>query len=330
MTMTTITDPSSGTRASSSTELSLQVVAAELIADGVRRLILSDPGGRRLPDWAPGAHIDVFLPGGYVRQYSLCGDRWDPYTYQIAVLREPNSRGGSAHIHDALTIGDRVGIGGPRNNFAMAPAPHYLFIAGGIGITPLLPMIHQAQMLEVDWRLLYGGRTAGSMAFVKDLSRYGDRVQLWPQDSRGLLPVTSAIEALAADAKIYCCGPAPLLAAVEALGAELPPGALRVERFVAEPLPAPVRSEAFQVCLERSGLTVTVLPGESILDAVAAAGVSVLSSCGRGLCGTCEATVLDGIPDHRDSVLTDHERASGASMLPCVSRACSDRLILDL
>jgi ferredoxin-NADP reductase len=311
-------------------ELTLRVDRADAVADDVRRLILSDTDGRRLPDWAPGAHIDVHLPGEHVRQYSLCGDRWDAYTYQIAVLREPNSRGGSAYIHDGLHVGDRVGIGGPRNNFAMAPATSYLFVAGGIGITPLLPMIQQAQILGVDWSLLYGGRCASSMAFTAELARHGERVTCWPQNSHGLLPLREAFAELPTGAKIYCCGPAPLLAAVENLGAGLPTGTVRIERFVAETLPAPARTAPFDVRLQRSGRTVTVRPGESVLDAVAAAGVPVLSSCGRGLCGTCETTVLEGVPDHRDSLLNNDERVRGASMLPCVSRACSDRLVLDL
>ncbi|WP_234880747.1 PDR/VanB family oxidoreductase [Mycolicibacterium phocaicum] len=312
------------------TDLTLRVEAADLVAEGVRRLVLRKPNGARLPDWAPGAHIDLFLPGERVRQYSLCGDRWDAHTYQVAVLREANGRGGSAYIHDTLAVGDTIGVGGPRNNFAMAPAGQYLFIAGGIGITPILPMIHQAQMLDVPWTLLYGGRTAASMAFVDELSRYGEQVHTWPQDTHGLLPLKAAFDALPAAGKIYCCGPAPLLTAVQAVGADRAPGTVRIERFVAEPLAAPVRTTAFEVQLQRSGLSVIVHPNQSILDAVCTAGVPVLSSCGRGLCGTCEATVVDGIPDHRDSLLNDAERASNTTMLPCVSRACSDRLVLDL
>ncbi|QVI27244.1 oxidoreductase [Mycolicibacterium neoaurum] len=311
------------------TELTLRVVAAELVADGVRRLVLSRPDGARLPDWAPGAHIDLFLPGDRVRQYSLCGDRWDAHSYQIAVLREPEGRGGSAYIHDSLSVGDSLLVGGPRNNFTLAPADEYLFIAGGIGITPILPMIHQAELLDVPWTLLYGGRSTTSMAFVDELSRHGDHVRVWPHDTHGLLPLTTVFDTLGAGAKVYCCGPAPLIAAVEAAGSSRSAGTVRVERFVAEPLAAPVRTTAFTVHLQRSGVTVTVEPHESILDVVSDAGVPVLSSCGRGLCGTCEVDVVEGIPDHRDSLLTDEERVVNATMLPCVSRSCSERLVLD-
>jgi NAD(P)H-flavin reductase len=144
----------------------VQVERKELVADGVVAVTLTRPDGGRLPDWAPGAHIDVVLPDGTVRQYSLCGDRWDPYRYRIGVLREPGGRGGSRYLHDELRPGDRLGFAGPRNNFAMVPAPGYLFVAGGIGITPLLPMVHQAELVGADWTLVYGGRSLSSMAFL--------------------------------------------------------------------------------------------------------------------------------------------------------------------
>ena len=330
MAMRTVTAPDAAMAVNTAAELTLRVEQADMVADGVRRLVLRDPAGRRLPDWAPGAHIEVHLADDLIRQYSLCGDRWDAYSLQIAVLREPKSRGGSAYIHDGLRAGDRIGVGGPRNNFAMAPASSYLFIAGGIGITPLLPMIHQAEILDVEWSLLYGGRCLDSMAFLGELARHGDRVTCWPQDEKGLLPLEAVFAELPAGAKVYSCGPPPLLAAVETLGADLPMGTVRIERFVAETLPAPARTTPFRVDLQRSGKTVTVHPGQSVLDAISAAGVPVLSSCGRGLCGTCESTVIDGVADHRDSLLSDDERTRGTSMLPCVSRACSDRLVLDL
>jgi ferredoxin-NADP reductase len=331
MTMTTtLPSPPRAVGGCAATELTLCVVAADLVADGVRRLTLAKPDSARLPDWAPGAHIDLFLPGDRVRQYSLCGDRWDAHTYQVAVLREPDGRGGSAYIHDALSVGDALVVGGPRNNFALAPAEQYLFIAGGIGITPIRPMIHQAQMLDVPWTLLYGGRSLSSMAFVEELSGHGQHVRVWPQDTHGLLPLQAAFAELGPEAKVYCCGPAPLLAAVQAVGADRAPGTVRIERFVAEPLAAPVRSTAFTVRMERSGVELTVQPDQSILDVISAAGVPMLSSCGRGLCGTCEATVLGGIPDHRDSLLSDDERAGNNVMLPCVSRSCSDQIVLDL
>jgi ferredoxin-NADP reductase len=165
----------------------LRVIAKEVQADGVLTLELAAPAGGRLRDWTPGSHIDLVLPNGLTRQYSLCGDRWDAFSYRVGVLREPSGRGGSAFVHDELTVGDLVGVGGPRNNFPLVPSERYLFVAGGIGITPILPMMHQADALGADWRLLYGGRRRGSMAFLDELSRYGDRLQVRPEDEHGLL-----------------------------------------------------------------------------------------------------------------------------------------------
>ncbi len=309
--------------------VTLEVTAREARAEGVVALTLSRPDGGRLPDWAPGAHIDLVLPNGLTRQYSLCGDRWDAHSYRIGVLREPAGRGGSAYVHDRLRPGDRVGVGGPRNNFPLVPSGRYLFVAGGIGITPLLPMIHQADLLGADWTLLYGGRRRASMAFTDELAAYGDRVHLVPEDEHGLLDLASWLGTPRPGTKVYCCGPAPLLAAVESACRDWPPFSLHVERFTAREQ-APARDEPFEVELRRTGTTVTVTPGISVLEAVRGAGVDVLSSCRQGTCGTCETGVLAGVPDHRDSILADHERAAGEVMFVCVSRSCSDRLVLDL
>lgn len=310
--------------------LVLQVTAKEMVAEGVCRLTLTDPCGRLLPGWAPGAHIDVILPGGYTRQYSLCGDRWDGLTYRVAVLREQAGRGGSAYIHDDVAVGDTLSIGGPRNNFPMVPADEYLFVAGGIGITPILPMLAQAEMLGVPWSLLYGGRTRASMAFTEELARYGERVQLVPQDECGQLDLSAALARVGAAAKVYCCGPPALLSAIENCCADWPCGRLRIERFVPREMPAPMRKDGFELRLQRSGVTVVVGPSTSVLDAIESAGVPVLSSCRQGTCGTCEMTVLDGVPDHRDALLNDDERALCDRMFVCVSRSCSPRLVLDV
>ncbi|HEY4460671.1 MAG TPA: PDR/VanB family oxidoreductase [Pseudonocardiaceae bacterium] len=309
----------------------LRIVAKEVAAQSVVTLTLAHPQGLRLPDWAPGSHIDLVLPNGMTRQYSLCGDRWDAHHYRIGVLRETQGRGGSAYIHDDLRVGDAVGIGGPRNNFGLVPARRYLFIAGGIGITPLIPMIVQAELIGVPWRLLYGGRTRSSMAFLDELARYGDRVTVLPQDVHGLLDLpTWLAEAAREQSTVYVCGPGPLLDAVESRCAGWPAGKLRTERFVPREQGVPIRTTAFEVELARSGGTVTVNPDTSVLDAVRTAGVAVLSSCRAGTCGTCETAVLGGVADHRDSILTDVERTEQDRMFVCVSRACSDRLVLDL
>jgi ferredoxin-NADP reductase len=308
----------------------LQVVDKSTVAEDVVALTLADPDGRRLPDWTPGAHIDLVLPTGDTRQYSLSGDRFDPRHYRIGVLREPGGRGGSAYVHDTLQAGDTVGVGGPRNNFFLVPSERYLFVAGGIGITPLLPMVAQAELLGAEWRLLYGGRRRASMAFLDELARYGDHVQVMPQDETGLLDLPAFLGEPDPSVRVYCCGPGPLLDAMGLACVDWPPYALRTERFVAEQQSAPVRSAPFAVELARTGTTVTVPPGTSVLEAVGSAGVDVLSSCRQGTCGTCETTVLEGVPDHRDSILDDAERAANDCMFICVSRAASDRLVLDL
>lgn len=312
------------------TRVEAVVSAKDEIADGVVTLTLTHPDGRRLPDWAPGAHIDVVLPNGLTRQYSLCGDRWDSSSYRIGVLREPESRGGSAYIHRHLRAGDRLAIGGPRNNFRLVPSEDYLFIAGGIGITPLLPMVHQAELLGARWRMLYGGRSRATMAFLDELAGYGDKVTVVPQDERGLLDLPAWLPTAGSGTKIYCCGPEGLLTAIERHCSEYPPGQLRTERFVPKENHSPARTDSFQLELRRSGRTLEVLPDQSVLDALGSAGVNVLSSCRKGVCGTCETPVLAGEPDHRDSLLDDDERAAGDCMFVCVSGSLSDRLVLDL
>lgn len=233
-------------------------------------------------------------------------------------------------MHEELEPGHLVGVSAPRNNFPLVPSPRYLFVAGGIGITPILPMIHQADLVGADWQLLYGGRRRASMAFLDELAAYGDRVRIHPQDECGLLPLAEYLGAPRTGVEIYCCGPGPLLDAVEAVCAQWPRYALRIEPFVAEEHGPAVLDGPFEVELARTGTTVTVTPGISVLDAVHAAGVEVLSSCRQGTCGTCETTVLAGRPDHRDSLLDDDDRAAGDCIYICVSRSCTDRLVLDL
>ncbi|MFJ2260218.1 PDR/VanB family oxidoreductase [Streptomyces sp. NPDC087844] len=316
----------------SSYEVELVVGQINLAADGVLALTLRHPLGEQLPGWEPGAHIDVVLGPDLERQYSLCGDPADRREWRVAVLREPDGRGGSAHVHGRLEVGDKVRVRGPRNRFALLPSPRYLFVAGGIGITPILPMLAAAEAAGADWTLLYGGRTRGSMAFTGELRRYGDRVSVAPQDESGLLDLASVLDAPRPDTLVYCCGPGPLLDAVEERCAKWPSGTLHVERFrpeVPEVQNAGGETE-FEVVLERSGRTLTVPADASVLDTVRAAGVEVLFSCTEGTCGTCETDVLDGTPDHRDSVLTDEERGAGETMLICVSRCLGKRLVLDL
>ncbi|MBO4238134.1 2Fe-2S iron-sulfur cluster binding domain-containing protein [Pseudonocardia alni] len=309
-------------------ELHLVVEKKELLADDVVLLTLRDPSGAELPEWTPGAHLDLVLTADLVRQYSLCGDPGERSVYRVAVLREPAGRGGSAHVHDVVAEGDTVLVRGPRNRFALVDAPGYVFVAGGIGITPLVPMIAAAHAAGADWRLVHGGRSRASMAFTELAGRHPDRVTLVPQDEAGLLDV-AGILAAAAGRPVYCCGPEGLLAAVEAEGERLGVP-VHVERFSARPGALDGPDEAFEVELSGSGTVVAVPAGCSILDALEGAGIATLSSCREGTCGTCETGVLAGEPDHRDSLLTEEEQASNEVMMLCVSRSRSPRLVLEL
>ncbi|WP_017598703.1 PDR/VanB family oxidoreductase [Nocardiopsis lucentensis] len=310
--------------------LTLRVVSKEPAAEGVVALVLEHEDRARLRDWTPGAHIDLVLPDGTVRPYSLCGDRWDPYRYRIAVLREPDGRGGSAYVHDRLRVGDAVGVGGPRNNFPMVPSEHYLFLAGGIGITPLLPMIHQADLVGADWRLVYGGRRRASMAFLDELARHGDRVDVVPEDERGRPDLGHWLGEPRAGLRVYCCGPAGMIRAVERACGPWPAPTLRTERFTARAPKAAVQDTPFELVLARTGRRVTVAPSQTVVDALRSVGVDRLTSCESGTCGTCEATVVSGEVDHRDSLFSEEERRTGDRMLPCVSRSFGDRLVLDI
>jgi cytochrome P450/ferredoxin-NADP reductase len=301
------------------------------VAEGVAALVLGADDGADLPAWEPGAHVDLVLGNGLTRQYSLCGDPADRSVYRVGVLREESGGGGSRFVHDELRPGATVPVRAPRNHFRLEPAAHYVFVAGGIGITPILTMIAQADAAGADWTLLYGGRKRASMAFLDELECHGDRVTVWPQDTHGLLDLDALLGEPRADTLVYACGPGPLLDAVEARCAGWPAGALHVERFAVAPLAAPVRDEPFEVELARTGRVLTVPTDRSIVEVVeAGTGMAILTSCSEGKCGTCETGVLEGTPDHRDVLLTQAERAACDRMMICVSRSCSERLVLDL
>lgn len=310
--------------------LRLVVHRKERAAEGVVAVELRAGGGGTLPAWEPGAHIDLKLGNGLVRQYSLCGDATDRTRWRVAVLREPGGLGGSRHVHDELSAGDALVAAGPRNRFRFEPAERHVLIAGGIGVTPLLPMAAAAARAGTPWRLVYGGRSRASMAFADELAALGPRVRLLPRDEYGPLDLAAILPAPEPGTLVYCCGPAGLLAAVARHCAGWPAGAVRVERFDPR-LPAPMRPRRpFEVELRRSGLTIAVGAGQTLLAALRAHGVGVPSSCGRGVCGTCRTPVLAGAVDHRDSVLTPAEHAADTAIQPCVSRALGDRLVLDL
>lgn len=299
--------------------LRLRVAARETVAEGVVQLRLE---GADLPRWEPGAHIDLVLPSGLVRQYSLCGDPADTSSYTVATRLVEDGRGGSREVHEQVWEGAELEVRGPRNRFPLIEAPSYVFVVGGIGITPVLPML-RALPEGADWRLVYAGRTPNSMPFLEELAEFGaDRVTV----VSGRRPELDGLLAeLPEGAAVYCCGPEGLMAAV----AERFPD-VRLERFAPRAqLGGGTRGDtAFEVELRRSGRTLTVAADSTVLAAVRAELPDTLYSCEQGFCGTCQQRVVEGEVEHRDELLTDAERDD--SMLICVSRARGERIVLDM
>ncbi|MGW0764757.1 PDR/VanB family oxidoreductase [Streptomyces sp. NPDC002676] len=299
----------------------LLLTAHESIADGVVQLRLE---GTQLPRWEPGAHLDVVLPSGLVRQYSLCGDPEDPSSYTVATRLVEDGRGGSREVHEQLAEGMELEVRGPRNRFPLVEVESYVFVAGGIGITPILAMLRSLPD-GTDWRLLYCGRTRASMPFLEEVGKLaGDRLTVAAEDEVGRPDLDALLAEVSPGTAVYCCGPEGLMEAVEA---RLPEGAtLHLERFV--PRLSTEGNQAFEVELRRSGRTLTVEADTTVLAAVRRELPDTAYSCRQGFCGTCRQRVLAGEVEHRDELLTDAERAD--SMLICVSRARSERLVLDM
>lgn len=309
-----------------------QIAVAQVVreAEGVVSLILEDPRGRELPQWRPGAHIDITV-GDYTRHYSLCGDPADRYRLQIAVLRETGGRGGSAFIHEAVAPGTAVQMRGPKNHFRLdETAECYLLIAGGIGITPIIAMADRLKRLGKDYRLHYCGRSRATMAFVNRLERdHGPRLHLYPASEGRRIDLQAVVEG-ANPAQIYACGPERLLGQLGELTASRTDD-LHVEHFSAASTALnPDREIGFAVELTDSELRIEVAPDETVLHALRAAGVDVPSDCEEGLCGTCEVAVVEGDIDHRDKVLTASEQALNNRMMTCCSRSRGKRLVLAL
>lgn len=320
---------SRSTTARSDTRLDLVVDRVEQVADGVAAVTLREHAGRALPTWGPGAHVDLVLSDGRMTQYSLSGDAGDRYRYRLGVLRRDDTRSISHSVH-RLRMGMKVQVRGPRNHFALVPAPAYLFVAGGIGITPMLPMLRHTESAGIPWKLVYVGRSRSSMAFLDELAAFGERVTVWARDEReNRIDVSVLVRQAPADAFIYCCGPQSLIDTVEEAARQWAPRRLRTERFSAVIIDGS-DDNAIQVRCELSDLTLEVPPGKSILQAADAVGIPTVSSCGKGICGTCETVVLEGSPDHRDSVLDQDDRTEGDTMMICVSRSLGPRLVLDL
>lgn len=313
--------------------LRLEVTGVAAIACDVVTITLAGPDGQPLPPFSAGAHIDVHLPNGLIRNYSLIDDGQSCNTYRIAVGKDRNSRGGSAYIHGFVKCGDTLTVRAPRNNFPLDPvAKRYRFIAGGIGITPIVAMISWCESNNKPWLLHYAVRNRLRTAFYEELIAFGDKVRFhFDDEARTVLNVDTAVGNLQAGEQVYCCGPEPLMRAVETQTSAMPRGSAHFEWFNAPQDDAePGDSETFTIQLKGDGRSFSVPPDSSILEVLEANGFQVPFSCREGMCATCLTDVCDGVPDHRDYVLTDEEQAEGKQICICVSRAKSSRLVLDL
>jgi len=292
-------------------------------------------GGEPLPPFTAGAHIDVHLPNGLVRSYSLSNPEGETTRYVITVANDAASRGGSRFMHEKLMPGDAFAISEPRNNFPLDEgAAHSIFIAGGIGVTPLWCMAQRLQSLGRSWQLVYCARTRRQAAFIETLVDLKEKVKMnlhfnFDGEPGGkMLDIAQLVAAAPAGTHFYCCGPLPMLAAFESATAHLAPELVHVEYFT--PKEAPSTAGGFTVKLERSGVEFFVEEGKTILDMAIEAGVDVPFSCMEGTCGECETRIISGLPDHHDSCLTPREREANDKMMICCSGSHSDTLVLDL
>lgn len=282
-----------------------------------------------LPAFTAGAHVDIHLPDGTVRQYSLCNPQGERHRYVVGVKRDLNSRGGSRFMHDELRVGTVLQLGGPRNNFPLQEeAADSVFVAGGIGITPIACMVDRLKQLGRPWELHYGVRRRDEAAFLQELRGASLHLHVDDEQAGAPLPVADIVGAAPSQAHLYCCGPAPMLDAFEAAAAGRAAALVHVERFT--PLRAPAVAGGFTLKLARSGRSMYVAPGRTILDTLRAGGVDVQASCEQGICGTCETRVLAGLPDHRDSLLSEEERQANDVMMICCSGSRQDVLVLDI
>jgi len=315
--------------------MELTVARKEVVGTSIALLDLSPENGQPLPSWSPGSHIELKLPtdkGELVRQYSLCGPAESRDAWRIAVLREVSGRGGSAYVYDGVEKGQRLSVSGPRNNFAFNPRSQTTFIAGGIGITPILPMVQHAEKLRLDWRLIYLTRSRNRMIFLDQIDALpAARVILHHSGERGRLDLERTLSIQGKGDSIYACGPMRLLDDLETLKSS---GNcqwdLHIERFENPNKAAPTGNTSFEVVLAKSGRRVLVSEGDTILKVLQRDGMDVPCSCRDGVCGTCEQRVLEGIPDHRDAVLSPEERKRNSHMMICVSRSLTPSITLDI
>jgi vanillate O-demethylase ferredoxin subunit len=316
--------------------LQVRVRAVTFEAEGILGFeLVPMPPIKELPVFTAGAHIDLLLPNGLTRSYSLLNDPQERHRYVIGVNKDADSRGGSRYMHETLRAGDTLSINPPRNNFPLDErAPLSVFIAGGIGITPILSMIARARAIGMRWQLHYAARTRRHAAFLDLLQSWRDtpegQVHLVFDQEPGatMMDIPGIVRSLSPDVHVYCCGPLPMLDAFEKATAGLPPERVHREYFAARE--AAATEGGFTVILARSGKRIQVCAGQTILDSLIDAGIEPPYSCREGVCGTCEVRVLEGIPDHRDLVLSAAEQAANDRMMVCCSGAKSAKLVLDL
>jgi ferredoxin-NADP reductase len=304
-------------------------------AEGISSWELVSPDDAPLPPFTAGAHIDLHMAGGLVRSYSLSNPQDERHRYVVTVKKDAAGKGGSKFVHEQVRVGDRLTVSPPRNNFTLVEdARHTIFVAGGIGITPIWCMIRRLDQLGRSWELHYSARERGQCAFRRELEALeaarGGRVHFNFDQETGGKPTDLA--ALAArsppDAHVYCCGPKPMLQAFEAACADRPAGHVHVEYFSAK---AEAATEgAFSVMLARSGTRFAIPAGKTILEVLLDHKIGVSFACMSGVCGACETRVLEGIPDHRDAVLSPEQQAAGKTMMICCSGSRTDMLVLDL
>ena len=288
------------------------------------------PDGRPLPDYKPGAHVDLHLPNGLIRNYSLIVARPDPGVYTFGIKRDPASRGGSRYIHDELRVGKTLKISMPRSNFPLEEdAKHTILLAGGIGITPIWCMVQRLQELGRSWQLYYSCRSRADMAFLDALEGMAPSQFHFDDESAGKFLDIAAIAAEAPkDTHLYCCGPTPMLKAFEAATKDWPREQIHVEYFT--PKAEAAKQGGFTVELARSNQEFFIPEGRTILEVLLDEGVDVDYSCELGICGACEQRVISGMPEHRDAILTEEEQAENKRVMICCAGCKSERLVLDL
>ncbi|SFK23590.1 PDR/VanB family oxidoreductase [Celeribacter neptunius] len=317
-------------------EIPVRVTQIRYEASTIISVEVTPLDGSTLPRYEAGAHIDLILTPDLRRSYSIYKPYTDGKSYAVAVHEDPESRGGSRYIHKTLRVGDKLKVSAPKNNFPLKEdAEKSVFIAGGIGITPMVCMLQRLSELGKPWELHYAARTRAAAAFLNEIKAFADKVQVKGQvfdhfddEKGGALLDLKGIFAASPEAHFYCCGPEPMLAAYEAAGKAVPREQVHVEYFSATEEAA--LDGGYEVVLQQSGMVLDIPAGKSILDVLIENNVAVPFACNDGVCGTCETRVLEGRPDHRDAILTDEERASGETMMVCCSGSKTPRLVLDL